>query len=218
MPKLDPGRDAAPANPARLRQLAYEREVVGRDEKGRHATRHRTIPEAGLRVGAGWLAGTDAGEWGGEVVLRSDDGATRLILRQEPEGPPSPRRWACGRRDRARVSEHGRRCGVPRRLPLGPRVRRSALGAAARRATFVLDHQRRRRVAGQHHRRKRGDLARRPHADGGLAREHSLGRGTAQARLTRASCTFRPSLEPRSAVTPVLPRADRAGTARFGSC
>ena len=68
------------AEPDLARQLAYEREVVGWDEKGRHATRHRTIPEAGLRVGAGWLLGTDAGEWGGELVLRSDDGVTRLIL------------------------------------------------------------------------------------------------------------------------------------------
>jgi HEAT repeat protein len=72
---LDPNLE-----PDLAEQLSHEREAVGSDEHGRHVARRRTVPQVGLRIGAGWLIGTNAGEWGGELVLRSDDGQTKMVL------------------------------------------------------------------------------------------------------------------------------------------
>lgn len=74
---LDPA-----SQPALADSLAYEREIRGLDEKGWHIERHRTIPELGMRVGAGWLVGVDQGEWGGELVLKPDGGGTKMVLEQ----------------------------------------------------------------------------------------------------------------------------------------
>lgn len=67
--------------PALAEQLAYERDITSFDGHGtKHTSRRRTVPEVGLRVERGWLVGGDHGEWGGELVFRSDAGTTRKIL------------------------------------------------------------------------------------------------------------------------------------------
>jgi hypothetical protein len=68
------------AQPALAKRLSYDREVVGWDETGRHTSRQRTTPEVGLRIRGGWLVGSDQGEWGGELVFKADDGATKMVL------------------------------------------------------------------------------------------------------------------------------------------
>jgi HEAT repeat protein len=72
---LDPA-----GQPELARQLAYEREVVGWGADGKHTSKQRTIPEVGIRVEAGWLVGSDQGEWGGELVLKPEAGPTKTVL------------------------------------------------------------------------------------------------------------------------------------------
>jgi HEAT repeat protein len=74
------------AQPALAQQLAYDREVVGWDEKGRHTSHHRTPAEVGLRIRGGWLVGADQGEWGGELVFRAGDGSTTMVLPTNIQG------------------------------------------------------------------------------------------------------------------------------------
>lgn len=61
-------------------QLAYDREVRSLDEKGWRTTRHRAIPQVGLRVEGGWLVGSDHGEFGGELMLEPNRGPTTMVL------------------------------------------------------------------------------------------------------------------------------------------
>jgi HEAT repeat protein len=72
---LDPA-----GQPELARQLAYEREVVGWGEDGKHTSKQRTIPEVGIHVEAGWLVGSDQGEWGGELVLKPETGPMKTVL------------------------------------------------------------------------------------------------------------------------------------------
>ena len=85
--------------PDRLNELRYqtlpaEPEAFGEDVGSRfagctanapaHAPRNRqnvmTTPQVALRIGTSWLAGTDRGEWGGELVwIRADGQATQLL-------------------------------------------------------------------------------------------------------------------------------------------
>jgi HEAT repeat protein len=71
---LDPSRAEL------AKRLAYDRVVEGFDEKGRHTRLRPTVPTVGVRVAGGWLVGNDAGEWGGELVYKSDAGATAVLL------------------------------------------------------------------------------------------------------------------------------------------
>jgi hypothetical protein len=69
--------------PASLAErLAYDREIRSFGADGPRTTRRRTIPSVGLRVDGGWLVGANEGEWGGELVLKSDAGATAMVLQQ----------------------------------------------------------------------------------------------------------------------------------------
>jgi hypothetical protein len=74
------------AQPALAQRLAYDRVVVGWDEKGRHTSHHRTPAEVGLRIAGGWLVGADQGEWGGELVFKADDGSTKMVLPTNIQG------------------------------------------------------------------------------------------------------------------------------------
>jgi hypothetical protein len=72
---LDPA-----GQPELARQLAYDRDVESWGTDGKHTTKQRTIPEVGVHVEAGWLVGSDQGEWGGELVLKPDTGPTKKVL------------------------------------------------------------------------------------------------------------------------------------------
>ena len=74
------------AQPALAQRLAYDREIVGWDEKGRHTSHRRTPAEVGLRIRGGWLVGADQGEWGGELVFKADDGSTKMVLPTNMQG------------------------------------------------------------------------------------------------------------------------------------
>lgn len=45
-----------------------------------HRTPTRQVPDVALRVDNGWLAGSDRGEWGGELVFINDNGLVNVIL------------------------------------------------------------------------------------------------------------------------------------------
>jgi hypothetical protein len=73
---LDPAGE-----PELARQLAYDREVESWGEDGKHTRKQRTVPEVGVHVEAGWLVGSDQGEWGGELVLKPEIGSTKTVLK-----------------------------------------------------------------------------------------------------------------------------------------
>lgn len=45
-----------------------------------HRSTVSQVPSVALRVDGGWLAGSDRGEWGGELVFLGDDGVNQTIL------------------------------------------------------------------------------------------------------------------------------------------
>jgi HEAT repeat protein len=67
-------------------QLAYDRVVESWDDKGRHTTSRRTIPQVGLRLEGGWLVGANHGEWGGEVIFKPDRGVVKTVLDENVTG------------------------------------------------------------------------------------------------------------------------------------
>lgn len=87
-------------SPERMKRLAYPSQIVSYgadDEEAQRAAgetvirvhsgnlrEHREIveqtPGIALRVGGGWLAGSDRGEWGGELMFLPDAGAPQHIL------------------------------------------------------------------------------------------------------------------------------------------
>ena len=58
--------------PALAKRLTYDVPAEGR--------RGPFVPGVGLRVSGGWLLGSDHGEWGGELVFRSDAGRVTVVL------------------------------------------------------------------------------------------------------------------------------------------
>lgn len=72
---LDPAE-----RPELARQLAYDRDVNSSRVNGKHTRKQRTIPQVGVRVEAGWLVGSDQGEWGGELVLEPETGPAKTVL------------------------------------------------------------------------------------------------------------------------------------------
>ena len=50
-----------------------------------HRVPTRQVPDVALRVENGWLAGSNRGEWGGELVFVSDDGSTKILLNENVE-------------------------------------------------------------------------------------------------------------------------------------
>lgn len=89
------------SSPARMKELSYESEIVSygagdeeeqRAAKARGATvvkergrvKYQTpieqVPDVALRMENGWLAGSDRGEWGGELVFVADDGQRPYVL------------------------------------------------------------------------------------------------------------------------------------------
>jgi hypothetical protein len=68
-----------------LEKLTYE--VV--DESAANAAERQTLmdqmPAFALRIAGGWLAGSDRGEWGGELVFIGDDGARAILLEKNIE-------------------------------------------------------------------------------------------------------------------------------------
>ncbi|GJM08438.1 MAG: hypothetical protein DHS20C11_07140 [Lysobacteraceae bacterium] len=93
-------------NPEALEQLAYDSVVLSygaRDEEQQMAEdpggiirvnpgniiEHRTnitqVPDVALRLASGWLAGSDRGEWGGELVHIQDDGTATVVLNDNVE-------------------------------------------------------------------------------------------------------------------------------------
>jgi HEAT repeat protein len=73
---LDPA-----GQPELARQLAYDRDVESWGEDGKHTRKQLTIPHVGIHVEAGWLVGSDQGEWGGELVLKPETGPTKVVLK-----------------------------------------------------------------------------------------------------------------------------------------
>lgn len=89
---------------AKLKQLSYtstifsygpaERPPASKDQKiievtPENMTEYREIveqvPHVALRVDSGWLAGSNRGEWGGELMAIGDDGLKQAILDQNVE-------------------------------------------------------------------------------------------------------------------------------------
>lgn len=50
-----------------------------------HRSPTRQVPHVALRVDNGWLAGSNRGEWGGELVFIADDGTQRILLHENVE-------------------------------------------------------------------------------------------------------------------------------------
>jgi len=89
-------------SPKRIKKLSYKSEIVSygakdeaeqREEKGPdgiivvnqgNIVEHRKpitqVPDVALRVDGGWLAGSDRGEWGGELVFITDGGKPHPVL------------------------------------------------------------------------------------------------------------------------------------------
>jgi len=69
-----------------LMSRKYPIEIVGYDEKGRHATPRDETPGCGLRCGKGMLLGSNRGEWGGELVHMDEAGHTLMLVEKNTEG------------------------------------------------------------------------------------------------------------------------------------
>lgn len=61
---------------AQARKLRASSEEVGKLKST------RLIPDLALRITNGWIAGTNRGEWGGELVFIGDDGSQRVLLEE----------------------------------------------------------------------------------------------------------------------------------------
>lgn len=92
--KLQPDRDGK-----RLESLAFNTEIIGygarkdvdsptdkdriiritRDNMVEHRKQHVEVPHVALRVTDGWLAGSNRGEWGGELAFIGDDGSQSIV-------------------------------------------------------------------------------------------------------------------------------------------
>lgn len=43
------------------------------------------VPTVALQVDGGWLAGSDRGEWGGELMFIGDDGSQQMVIEENVE-------------------------------------------------------------------------------------------------------------------------------------
>lgn len=64
---------------AQLEKLRYQHDFYYGQVPGRSKI-VREVPTVALRVDGGWLAGSDRGEWGGELMFLRDDGQQQLVL------------------------------------------------------------------------------------------------------------------------------------------
>jgi hypothetical protein len=66
--------------------LSYRTEIVGYDEKGRHATPVDQVPDYVEPFKQGLLMGSNRGEWGGELVYRNRQGRDETLLTENVQG------------------------------------------------------------------------------------------------------------------------------------
>ncbi len=94
------------ASARKLKQLTFDTEVlsygasdaeeqratgtnvveVGPDNIVEHRTPTKQVPGVALRVEGGWVAGSNRGEWGGELMFLGDDGVRYKVLDENIEG------------------------------------------------------------------------------------------------------------------------------------
>ena len=74
------------ATPPRRNKLTYRAEIVGYDEKGRHATAIDQVPDYVAPFEQGLLMGSNRGEWGGELVYRNRRGKDEVLLAENVRG------------------------------------------------------------------------------------------------------------------------------------
>ncbi len=61
-------------------------EIVGYDEKGRNSHPVMAVPSCAFRVPGGYLVGIDRGEWGGQLMFRSEEGKCEVLLGKNTHG------------------------------------------------------------------------------------------------------------------------------------
>ncbi|MGY4534538.1 hypothetical protein ACVW0Y_003679 [Pseudomonas sp. TE3786] len=64
-----------------LKSLSYKATVYGHGKNGRVSEVISQTPNVALRVGENWLAGSNRGEWGGELMLIPPKGDAQQILK-----------------------------------------------------------------------------------------------------------------------------------------
>ena len=74
------------ATPPSPKKLSYRAEIVGYDEKGRHATPIDQVPDYVAPFEQGLLMGSNRGEWGGELVYRNRQGKDEVLLTENVRG------------------------------------------------------------------------------------------------------------------------------------
>ncbi|MDQ7985516.1 hypothetical protein QYS36_11280 [Pseudomonas sp. G34] len=72
--KLDSDKD-------QLEDLSYEVNFPARIEYGRKAHTANQTPHVAMKIGDKWLAGSNRGEWGGELVLIEPDKTHKILLK-----------------------------------------------------------------------------------------------------------------------------------------
>ncbi|WP_346838702.1 hypothetical protein [Microbulbifer sp. SAOS-129_SWC] len=78
--QMTPGKLNHRNGRAQLEQLTFKFDVVGYGPEGRVVNTVDEVPVVALPVEDGWLLGSDRGEWGGNLVLKSNKGETKKLL------------------------------------------------------------------------------------------------------------------------------------------
>lgn len=64
-----------------LEKLSYTVTYPARSEYGRKAHTFNQTPHIAMKTGGKWLAGSNRGEWGGELVLIAPDGTHQILFK-----------------------------------------------------------------------------------------------------------------------------------------
>jgi hypothetical protein len=68
-------------NKDELKKLSHTATVYSYDENGRKATIIEQSPNVAVKMGDGWLTGSNRGEWGGELVFVDANGIPEILFK-----------------------------------------------------------------------------------------------------------------------------------------